>query len=192
MTPTDTPRTDAVQCEAGILSANRCTNPATFETSTGYKCCEYHTPQITKGKNRDDVKPLTTTDTPRTDACPYCGATDDCMCFSEELKQALAASQAEVERLKAIIDQGDFVPSTHYHNRSFQAGVDQAKWAAQDEWYGKYKKERTLLEELYGKQKEELSASKAEVERLRAILKDHATFLRKNGFDFHANTLDPK
>ena len=42
---------------------------------------------------------MTTTDTPRTDACPHCGATDDCMCFSEELKQALAASNAKVERL---------------------------------------------------------------------------------------------
>ena len=39
------------------------------------------------------------TDTPN-DACPHCGATDDCMCFSEELKQALAASNAEVKRLK--------------------------------------------------------------------------------------------
>ena len=33
---------------------------------------------------------------------------------------------------------------------------------------------------------------KAEVERLRAILADHATYLRKNGFDHQANLLDPK
>ena len=38
----------------------------------------------------------------------------------------------------------------------------------------------------------EKSELKAEVERLRAILKDHATFLRKNGFDAQAETLDPK
>jgi uncharacterized protein YfdQ (DUF2303 family) len=38
----------------------------------------------------------------------------------------------------------------------------------------------------------DLEVSKAEVERLRSILTDHATFLRKNGFDVQANTLDPK
>jgi hypothetical protein len=36
-----------------------------------------------------------------------------------------------------------------------------------------------------------LAASQAEVERLRAILKDHATFLRKNRFEPQANLLDP-
>jgi uncharacterized protein YecT (DUF1311 family) len=38
----------------------------------------------------------------------------------------------------------------------------------------------------------EMVELKAEIERLRAILKDHATFLRKNGFDAQAETLDPK
>lgn len=57
MKTTVPPRPDAIQCEAGAI----------LLTSTGYKCCEYHTPQITKGKNREDVKPLTT-DTQRTDA----------------------------------------------------------------------------------------------------------------------------
>jgi hypothetical protein len=38
----------------------------------------------------------------------------------------------------------------------------------------------------------EKSELKAEVERLRSILADHATFLRKNGFDHQANLLDPK
>jgi len=39
---------------------------------------------------------------------------------------------------------------------------------------------------------ERAKKAEAEVERLRSILTDHATFLRKNGFDVQANTLDPK
>ena len=42
------------------------------------------------------------TDTPL-DVCPHCGATDDCMCFSEELKRLLKASKAEVERLNRLL-----------------------------------------------------------------------------------------
>jgi len=38
----------------------------------------------------------------------------------------------------------------------------------------------------------ELAESQAEVERLRSLLRDHATYLRKNGFDHQANFLDPK
>ena len=34
--------------------------------------------------------------------------------------------------------------------------------------------------------------AEAEVERLRSVLKDNATFLRKNGFDHQANALDPQ
>ena len=37
----------------------------------------------------------------------------------------------------------------------------------------------------------EIKKAEAEVERLRSILKDHATFLRKNGFENQANLLDP-
>ena len=125
----------------------------------------------------------TDTDTPRTISAMslkknYELSEKDCPVYENyvhaevcaEIERELAASKAEVKRLKVIIEKGDFVPSTHYHTPSYQAGVNDAKWAAQDEWYGKYKKERALLEDLYGNQKEELEKAKAEVERLRSEL----------------------
>jgi len=47
------------------------------------------------------------------------------------------------------------------------------------------------LNDLWSRFDKQMEAQ-AEVERLRSILKDHATFLRKNVFDHQANLLDPK
>ena len=99
--------------------------------------------------------------------------------YCQEAAEALQKAEADVERLKAIIEKGDFIPDGFYHNRSFEAGVEQAKWSAQDEYFNKYKKEMGLLDELYGHQKEELAASKAEVERLKVINADMGNFLEK-------------
>jgi len=107
-TTTETQRTDAVQCEDGMLSADRCKNPATLETNTGYKCCKHHAP-LREGKYREDVKPMTTQETPRTDACPHCGCqTKDPFGMGKTIhnienckrNRELAEAKAEVERLK--------------------------------------------------------------------------------------------
>jgi len=123
---------------------------------------------------------------PDTNKCPNCGAefatltdrtTFTCgtnrhpdgshsrtdLCREREARQK---AEAEVKRLKDIILGGDFIEAGFYHTPSFQAGFDQAKWAAQNEWYTKYKEERSKLEDLYGNLKEENQKLRELLERL--------------------------
>jgi len=85
------------------------------------------------------------------------------LCREREARQK---AEAEVKRLKDIILGGDFIEAGFYHTPSFQAGFDQAKWAAQNEWYTKYKEERSKLEDLYGNLKEENQKLRELLERL--------------------------
>ena len=121
-------------------------------------------------KELDQIKAtLNPTDTPRTDA-EVTELNRLMVVWKQRATMSetdLEASKAEVARLEAIIEKGDFIPDGFFHNRSFEAGVEQAKWSAKDEYFTIYKKERGLLDELYGHQKEELAASKAEVKRLK-------------------------
>ena len=90
-----------------------------------------------------------TTDTPL-DACPHCGATDDCMCFSEELKRLLKASTASVEFWKAKAYEAEFYEGKHeaermekieierdearkelIHNLQTTGGMPWREWSAQ-------------------------------------------------------------
>ena len=58
------------RCEAGMLFNHQCKNKATLVTSSGYKCCKYHAPCISKGKWRDDVVPLSEKTTQVSDKKP--------------------------------------------------------------------------------------------------------------------------
>jgi len=134
-----------------------------------------------------------TTDTPRTDAAwnTY-GNT-----YGDDYELELFARQLERELTEIRAALGDDGRRTH--KELIQLATKAAEWRT---WKEKYIDLRNAhiaegqdpagtIWEHADKLQKELKETKAEVERLRSILKDHATFLRKNGFENQANLLDP-
>lgn len=118
-----------------------------------------------------------TTATPRTDAAIELYGDRPFMVsavpveFAEGLERELAASKAEIKELKESAER----IGTNRYEQLKKAEAEVAFW----------KSKAYEAEQSEGKHE-------AEVERLRSILKDHATFMRKNGFDYQANLLDLK
>jgi len=100
------------------------------------------------------------TETPKTDACPLCAATDDCMCFSEDLKKELAAYKNEALCLR---DDHDLLYRDY---QKLEAEVEELK-----------QQKRNCIE-IIDDDAIEIAELKAEVERLSKLTEDCLNVIR--------------